>query len=157
MSYIPERSMRYKAAQRDYKRIISVVDAFYSKPDTTALDEQGITVVMPYTDTHRAMQLEAFGKRIDIRTSITFLQDHELLIESVAVYVPDAEGKNEQVLERTWFDTSGVREMPTSCSVSVSNEFYPALGFLIKSVDALLKLKEFRLVSKGATDWGALL
>ncbi|OOE78406.1 hypothetical protein BZG72_15435 [Salinivibrio sp. PR6] len=138
MFHIPEKSIRYKTALRDYERTLSVADAFLSAADTKALSNQGITVVTPYTESNRAMQLEAFGKRIDIRMSFVFSEAPEFLAEVKAVYVPDDESKEEKVLEKIWIDKMGAKETITSHSKSVYDEFYPALGFLVKAVDTLL-------------------
>lgn len=141
MFHIPEKSTRYKTALRDYKKTLSVADAFLSAADTKALSNQGITVVTPYTESNRAMQLEAFGKRIDVRMSFVFSEAPELLAEINAVYVPDLENKEEKVLSVTWLDHLGIRETPTTYATPLKGD-YPAFNFIVAAVDALLNSDE---------------
>lgn len=101
------------------------------------------------------MQIEAFGKCIDIRTSIVFANEHELLGEVRAVYVPSDDSKEEQVLSVNWLDDEGFREQPTAYTNQISGNAYPALKFIVDSVDRLLNSDECTPLQQSEYDAGA--
>lgn len=141
MSHLPKRSPRYKTAVTDYDKVISMVDKFLVEPDTDVLSDLRITVLTSYTEKNRSMQIEAFGKRIELRTSIVFAQDLELRGEVKAVYIP-SHGEKEQELAAIWLSEEGVHKEPMAPSEPLPGNAYPAIKFIVDSVDRLLNSDE---------------
>ncbi|OOE61076.1 hypothetical protein [Salinivibrio kushneri] len=132
MRYLPDLSTRYKTAVSDYDEVTKMVDAFLSDPDFDALHKAGITVISDYTEKNRRMQVEAFGKCVEIRTSIVFAQDLELLGEVRAIYTPDEEHKEERVLSLAWVDKFGERVRRRT--------LFPSKGITLRLMSSLRRL-----------------
>ncbi|WP_131825443.1 hypothetical protein [Salinivibrio kushneri] len=118
-----------------------MVDKFLIEPNTDVLSGLPITVLTSYTEKNRSMQIEAFGKRIELRTSIVFAKDLELRGEVKAVYIP-SHGEEEKEIAAIWLSEEGIHNEPMAPSEPFPGNAYPALKFIVDSVDRLLNSDE---------------